>query len=120
MGVSAEAVDVMDKGEGDMDMKLFKEVSKVARDTMIDGNELILLYAREEGAHYETLVFRKKESAQAYDVVEHYKKTGELVVHPGRLGLHEVIRPVCLMVAEAKYGYRALPSIMEFNQTSEA
>lgn len=97
-----------------MGMKLFKEVSKVEKDTMIDGNEIIIMYAREEGAQYELLIFRKKESSVAYDIIEHYKKTGELeVVAYKSLGrVTEVIRPVVLTVAEMKYGYRTKPEIV--------
>lgn len=97
-----------------MDMKLFKDVTRVEKDTLVDGNEIIILYAREEGARYDILIYRKKEFAEAYEVIERYKKTGELIVRdfsrPGQL--NEYIRPVCMLVAEMKYGYRTKPEIV--------
>ena len=115
MGASAEAVDVTGKGAGRMGFKMHKVTTAVERDERLKGVEFVFTFAREEGATYETLVFYKGEIAEAYDMLETYKKTGMLPIRiqhtPGQV--NEYIKPVHLIVSQVCYGFRPVPVVVE-------
>lgn len=98
-----------------MGYKRLKELTKVERDEELKGVEFVFTFAREEGARYETLVFRKGEIAEAYDMLEYYKKTGMLPIRihhtPGQV--NEYIKPVHLIVSQVCYGFRPVPVVVE-------